>query len=41
MAQDRAVRLEQEGQWIEEKQAHIRNAYNNLRRIAREIAQTS
>jgi argininosuccinate lyase len=41
MAQDRAVRLEQKGQWIEEKQAHIRNAYNNLRRIAREIAQTS
>ena len=41
MAQDRIVRLEQEGQWIEEKQAHIRNAYNNLRRIAREIAQTS
>jgi argininosuccinate lyase len=41
MAQDRVVSLEQEGQWIEEKEAHIRNAYNNLRRIAREIAQTS
>lgn len=41
MAQDRVVRLEQERRWIEGKEAHIRNACDNLRRLAREIAQTS
>jgi hypothetical protein len=39
MAQDRVVRLEQERQWIEDKEAHISSAYDNLRRIAKEIVQ--
>jgi len=38
MAQDRVVRLEQERQWIEGKEAHIGNACDNLRRLAGEIA---
>jgi regulator of replication initiation timing len=38
MAQDRVVRLEQERQWIEDKEAHISSAYDNLRRIAKEIS---
>ncbi len=38
MVQDRVVRLEQERQWIEDKEAHISSAYDNLRRIAREIS---
>jgi len=41
MAQDRVVRLEQERRWIEGKEAHISSAYDNLRRIAKEIVQAS
>jgi argininosuccinate lyase len=41
MVQDRVVRLEQERQWIEGKEAHISSAYHNLRRIAKEIVQAS
>jgi len=41
MAEDRMVKWEGERQWAEDKEAHISNSYQSLRRTAREMAQAS
>jgi hypothetical protein len=41
MAESRVVRWEGESKWIEDREAHVRSSYDDLRRIAKEIVHGS